>query len=76
MLVGTLVPVVSIIHLVVHELIGTMPSPTLGRHKNLHKMRPLNITSNPLEVLLALHLGISPRTPHKSTERWPRTITN
>jgi hypothetical protein len=62
------------IHLVVRELIGTTPSQ--GRCKNLQKMRALNVTSNPLEVLLALCWGISPRTPHKSMGRWLQTITN
>jgi hypothetical protein len=33
-LAGTLL-VVSTVHLVVRELIGTTPSPTLGRRKNL-----------------------------------------
>ena len=42
------------------------PSLTQRRHKNLHKMRALNFKSNLLEWLLALHRGISPRTPHKS----------
>jgi hypothetical protein len=35
MLAGTLVSVVSTVHFVVRELIGTMPIPTLGRCKNL-----------------------------------------
>jgi hypothetical protein len=39
MLTGTLIPVVSTTHLVVHELIGTMPSPSLGHCKNLAKGR-------------------------------------
>jgi hypothetical protein len=59
--------VVMAIHLVVHELIGVhKPNPTQGHHKNLYKMRALNVTSNPLEWLLALRQGISPRTPQKS----------
>jgi hypothetical protein len=37
-LAGTLVPVVSTVHLVVRELIGTTPSPALGHHKNLPKV--------------------------------------
>jgi hypothetical protein len=38
-LVGTLVPVVSTTPLVVCELIGTTPSPSLGRCKNLPEVR-------------------------------------
>jgi hypothetical protein len=38
LLANKLVPVVSTIHLVVHELIGVhKPSHTQGRRKNLHK---------------------------------------
>jgi hypothetical protein len=64
-----------LIHLVVCELIGVhKPSPAQGCRKNLHEMRALKVMSNPLEVLLALHWGISPRTPHKSSgdghEQW------
>ena len=38
-LTGMLVPVVSTTHLVVRELIGTTPSPSLGRRKNLPEVR-------------------------------------
>ena len=36
-LIGNLVPIVMAYSLGVHVLIGTMPSPTLGCHKNQHK---------------------------------------
>jgi hypothetical protein len=60
--------VVTADSLLVHELIGVhMTSPTQGHRNNLHKMRALNVMSNPLEWLLVLHRGIGPRTPHNHT---------
>ena len=64
-LAGMLVPILSTVHLVVRKLIGTTPSPTNGRRKNLAQMRVLNDASN-LLVAFGAPSGISPRTPHKS----------
>jgi hypothetical protein len=70
-LAGTLIPIVSTVHLVVDELIGIhKPSPTNGHCKNQAQMRVLNDTSNLLEYLLTLHQD-KVTNPHKITRRWP-----
>jgi hypothetical protein len=65
-LAGTLVPIVKADSLGGLQTNRHHASAALGRCKNLHKIRALNFTSSLLEWLLALRLGISPRTPHKS----------
>jgi hypothetical protein len=51
-----LVPVVSTAHLVVRELIGTMPSPYVGRHKNLPEVRVAQWNAQ-LELLFTAPTG-------------------
>jgi hypothetical protein len=72
-LARTLVSVVSTIHLVVHELIGTTPSLILGHPT---QMMVLNDMSNPLEYLLQSSTRKRSRTPHNDHREWQRTITN
>ena len=56
----TLVPVVSTVHLVVRELIGTTPSPTIGRCWHFLAQSPsVEVLSPSSATALEMSVGIS-----------------
>jgi hypothetical protein len=62
-----LVPVVSTAHLVVRELIGTMPSPYVGRHKNLPEVRVAQWHAQ-LELLFVAPAGWAQYPSHSNLQ--------
>jgi hypothetical protein len=71
-LANTLVPIVSTVHLVVRQLIGTTPSPHVGRRKNLPTSEGSSTTCS-TSVALRGSRGVS-TVPLTNPSLEPRTI--